>query len=246
MAQHKARALVLGAFDYRETSRILQLFSEEDGLVSLVARGLRSPKSRHANAAEKFNLVQVTFTAKEGASMGTLSGIEVERQFGGIRENIDAYALANYWFEVVGVAVQPGMQAPALFRLTIDFLGLLCYPACIGAPVLQAFGSLLDALGIGVHATVCSSCGARDEVTHFDTSEGVAYCAHCASPNKRQFPLSACLKECFAGAGAGMAVISKADLFAGLCLVNDVASYHLDHSMKSFGFLCDVLGGHKK
>ena len=73
MAQLKTRAFVIDSTPYRETSRLLHVFCSGEGKMSLVARGLQSAKSKKATAAEPFNLVQIGYTAKEGASLGSLT-----------------------------------------------------------------------------------------------------------------------------------------------------------------------------
>ncbi|MFM8780511.1 MAG: DNA repair protein RecO, partial [Gemmatimonadota bacterium] len=47
-------ALVLHAFDYRETSRIVRLATRHAGVVSAVARGARRPKSRFGSGLDLF------------------------------------------------------------------------------------------------------------------------------------------------------------------------------------------------
>ena len=55
-------ALVLRLVDYRESDRIVTLFTQELGVLGAIARGARSSRRRFAGALEPYAIVRVELT----------------------------------------------------------------------------------------------------------------------------------------------------------------------------------------
>jgi DNA repair protein RecO (recombination protein O) len=58
-----AQAYVLHTHPFRDTSRILEVFTREQGRVSVFARGVRGPKARLASLLQPFQPLLISFTA---------------------------------------------------------------------------------------------------------------------------------------------------------------------------------------
>ena len=67
-------AWVLHYRDYRETSRIVDLYTRDHGRIAVVARGARGPKSRTRGILQPFHPVLVSWVAR--GELGTLTGVE--------------------------------------------------------------------------------------------------------------------------------------------------------------------------
>jgi DNA repair protein RecO (recombination protein O) len=59
-----AQAYVLHAQPYRDTSRILEVFTREQGRVSVFARGVRGPKARLASLLQPFQPLLISFSSR--------------------------------------------------------------------------------------------------------------------------------------------------------------------------------------
>lgn len=246
MAQHKSRAFVISAADYRETSKLLHLFCENEGRISLIAKGLRSPRSKQATAAEPFSLAQVTYKLKDGETLGLLTGIETERTFAGVRSHLESYALGSFWLEVVNVASQARLASPEFFGLTESFLTALGRSGEPTREVLWHFGRLLQALGFGADFASCAECGAEDLLEHFDPGLGSTVCARCAQPRRRYLPvagpargqLSLILSSRFPA--DPLSLPSREVITNCMVLLNELFTLHLDRQLRSFRFVQDV------
>ena len=62
-----ARAYILHTQPYRDTSRILEVFTREHGRLSLFARGVRGPKARLASLLQPFQPLLLSFTSRGDA-----------------------------------------------------------------------------------------------------------------------------------------------------------------------------------
>jgi DNA repair protein RecO (recombination protein O) len=237
MARHKSRAFVLSAADYRETSKLLQLFCEKEGRISVIARGLRSPKARKAQLADGFNLLQVNYTLKDGATLGMLTGLEPERLYSGLRQNLEAYALASYWFEIIKVAAQSRIAGDEVFRLTDEFLqSLEC--GGLSRDGVQLLLDFAQELGFGLQLFACGSCGAREGLRRFSIGAGATYCQNCTPPPGRVLIVPEGQLENIRNAKTDL---SRAASGAFLKLLNEFLSTHLDHRFATFGFVGQVV-----
>jgi DNA repair protein RecO (recombination protein O) len=63
-----ARTYILHTQPYRDTSRILEVFTREHGRVSMFARGVRGPKAKLASLLQPFQPLLMSFTARGDAA----------------------------------------------------------------------------------------------------------------------------------------------------------------------------------
>ena len=89
----KTRGYVLRRTNYGEADRILGIITPE-GKVSVIAKGVRRPKSRLAGGVEIFTLsdIVVRFGKSE---LGTLTGARMVEYYGGILKDYGKMALAS-------------------------------------------------------------------------------------------------------------------------------------------------------
>jgi len=69
-----APGYVLHQRPYRETSALLEVFTESHGRIGLVARGIRSPKSRQRGELQLFRSLRLSWSAR--SELGTLTAVE--------------------------------------------------------------------------------------------------------------------------------------------------------------------------
>ncbi len=235
-----SRAFVLSAGEYRETSTLLRVMCEREGVISLVGRGLRSPKSRRGAAAQPFTLANIAYSLREDSTIGTLSGIEVERQFANLRGNLECYAVGSFWLEVLTVAVPPRAAPGPVFDLTVRVLEALdAGPAGSGA-VVACWCRLLEELGFALQFRTCARCGGRENLNHFDVHRGGVVCSGCAG-GRRLFPVGEGVTDTLArisqepGPLPGTVPTRVLDSF--LRLMRDVLEAHLDSRLRSYEFV---------
>jgi DNA repair protein RecO (recombination protein O) len=63
-----AQAYILHAQPYRDTSRILEVFTREQGRLSVFARGVRGPKARLASLLQPFQPLLISFSSRGDAA----------------------------------------------------------------------------------------------------------------------------------------------------------------------------------
>lgn len=68
MAIVKSEAIILHTAKMGETSKRLKLYSRRNGVLTLIAKGARSPKSRLGGMLETLYVVEVVFTKRKAAT----------------------------------------------------------------------------------------------------------------------------------------------------------------------------------
>ena len=105
MAQIKTNAVVIGRTDYRESDRMLTLFSPDRGRLEVLARRAKSPKSPLLSASELFCSGEyLLYTSGEHAS---LVSCQVTDAFYPLREDYGRLSHGTLMLEMCRVVVQP-------------------------------------------------------------------------------------------------------------------------------------------
>ncbi len=121
----KTYALVLGAIRWRESSRIVHLFSEDYGYLSVVAKGALRPKSPFRGALETLNLVEIVATTKTGRDLHTLTAATLVNGYQHIRNDLAKTAAAFAAAELVQQLLKSHEPIPAFFNYITEWLKVL-------------------------------------------------------------------------------------------------------------------------
>jgi DNA repair protein RecO (recombination protein O) len=92
VAVYKSKGIVLRSIRYGEADRILDLYTQDAGLVSAIAKGIRRTKSRFGARLEPLSCVD--FVAYHGRTLDTVTQAEVLRSFHGVREDLARFEAA--------------------------------------------------------------------------------------------------------------------------------------------------------
>ena len=112
--------IVLARRNYGEADRILSVYTKNHGRISLIAKGIRRPKSRKRGHLEIFSYIR--FQAATGRGLDLMTEAEVIDDFKEIRKNLKKVSLAYYFCEVVGKITHEGEVNERLFDLILENL----------------------------------------------------------------------------------------------------------------------------
>jgi DNA repair protein RecO (recombination protein O) len=113
-------AIVLGAMDYRESDRIVTLFTIEHGKIEGIARGAKKSVRRFGGALEPFARLRIEVVLKEGLS--SVLQTDIVSVFPKVRNDLEKIGLAGYACELTDLMLPEGMASPRLFRLLASYL----------------------------------------------------------------------------------------------------------------------------
>ncbi|MFC1625541.1 DNA repair protein RecO [Patescibacteria group bacterium] len=113
-------AIVLARRNFSEADRILSVYSKSHGRISLIAKGVRRPKSRKRGHIEVFNIIK--FQAANGHTLDIVTEAEIITHYKKIRKSLKKVSLAYYICEVIGKITKEGEENKKLFELIKDTL----------------------------------------------------------------------------------------------------------------------------
>ena len=178
-----ADAIILQAFAYGDTSRILRLLTSTHGVQSVIAKGARTPRGRFGSL-EPFTEGVATFYTKDSRDLHTLSAFDLTRSGRDLGTHLLRFGGASLLAELV-ITVTRESSHPGLFELVrIGFQRLASEPdEHLEAAVLGEAWMLVSHLGFAPELDACIECGrpiALEETASFDYAEGGLRCPECA------------------------------------------------------------------
>jgi DNA repair protein RecO (recombination protein O) len=179
-------AVVLHAFDYLETSRIVRLATREAGVQSVIARGARRSARRFGAALDLFASGMAEIHTRPGRDLHQLTAFDVTRARNSLGEDLDRFASASMLAELaLRVATADERDAGGAFAVlqaAFDGLGARTRSAARVAALGSAW-SLVAALGFAPTLDLCSRCHQPvmpSEPALFSHADGGIVCPACA------------------------------------------------------------------
>src|SRR3954470_1503828 len=177
-------AIVLHAFDYLESSRIIKLLTRDLGLRSVLARGARKSAKRFGAALDLFVQGSAELESKPGRDLDTLSSFDLQRTRAGIGLDLDRFTGASALAELILRFAQDDND-PELFDVTSEALDRINAVKGNDARDAAIAGAwrILAALGFGPSLDECGECHRElgdDESVLFSHRAGGVICEACA------------------------------------------------------------------
>ena len=173
------KALVLRGVDYKESDKILTLLTADMGKVTASARGCRKKGSPIAAGCQLLCWSEMVLYEYQGRWV--VKEAVTEREFRGVRDDLEKLALACYLAEVTEVLAVEGLPSPELLSLTLNSLHALEKLNRPQALVKAAFE--LKAMCLAGYEPLlegCAVCGAEEaDDPRFHLREGILHCAPC-------------------------------------------------------------------
>ncbi len=238
-------SVILQAFPYSETSKILRLLTRGHGVVPVMVRGARRPRSRYGGLLEPFTEGMASIHMKENRELQTLSGFDLVRSGQRLGADLVRFGGASLLAELV---LHTGSTEPdsALFERIRDSLRDLADAPAQGVEflLLARLWGLIAHLGFSPVLDHCLRCG-RDlgpgEEAFFEYGGGGVRCADCPGPaDGRPIPPEA--RAALAEMLGGVAVeLERTGAY--WALLSRFLAYHVleGRSLRSLEFLTDVL-----
>ena len=205
-------AVVLHAFDYLESSRILRLATRDGGVRSVLARGARSSRKRFGSAVDLFAQGTAQIHTKPGRDLDTLAGIDVTRARPELAEDLGRFtgasALAELTLRCATEAADPETFDALVAGL--DDIGT-ALPTGARQATLAAAWRLVAELGFAPNVEGCGMCHAEldpAETVRFSHPASGALCQRCDGLAPSGRALGATLRSRRARASTAVARVS--------------------------------------
>lgn len=232
MALLSTDAIVLHAFDYLESSRIVRLVTRDAGVRSAIAKGARKSRRRLGSGLDLFAQGTAQLHAKPGRELDILSAFEDVQPRSAIGTELDRFTGAATLAEITLFFGQDGADED-LFDVVERAFDTIAVASGSDArdATLGGAWQIVAALGFGPVVSECAECGTAlgdSETALFTYSAGGALCPRCAklSPGGRTLPAAA--RSAIGAWMEGRRVsLSDADARAHQRLLREFLAYHL-------------------
>ena len=181
----KVDGIVVGEQNYLESSKILKVFTKDFGVISVLSKGCKKPKSDLKEGSNK--LVRAIFNISyKNDGLSTLTGIDIIDNYKNIVMDYKDLSKKMYSFTIIDLALQVVNQKLiekeeiiSIYEILVSSIKRIddgLNPEIILDIVMLKF---LDYLGVAPAIDSCSNCGSKDNIVTMDSKSFGFICKDC-------------------------------------------------------------------
>lgn len=171
-------AIILNRRDFRETDQIVILYSQDQGKLELLARGIKKITSKHSGNLLLGALVDIDLA--QGKDINHLTKVQPICLGKNIRGKWQKSLLVNYVLELVDKMVAVGVKDERLFNLLKSWLEFVDQIETANNSLAYSFIARLSGyLGFEAEVRSCVRCMASHSQAVFSLEEGGLICEKC-------------------------------------------------------------------
>lgn len=169
----KVEGIVLGTTDYLENSKILNVFTKEHGLIGIISKGSKKPKSPLKICSNNFTYGIFSIYYKKD-KLSTLVSCDIINYFKNIRSDIELISYINYIASLTKEVLKQDSNNN-IYDILIN--GILKIESGLNPLVITNIIELkyLDYLGVPVNLDECVICGSN-KIVNLSFSKGGYVC----------------------------------------------------------------------
>ena len=173
----KIEGIIVSEVDYKESSKIINIFSPDVGVIGVLARGTKKIKSNLSGVTSKLTYGYFHIQYKENG-LSTLMEVDVINGFKNIRKSIDKISYASYLLELSSMVSKHGSNID-IYNLLIASLKKIDegFDYEVITNILEL--KLLDYLAIKPVIDSCVNCGSKVDIVTISSYKGGYLCKNC-------------------------------------------------------------------
>ena len=245
MAPVTTPAVLLRAHAYGETSRSLRFYTLDHGLLSVMARGVRTRSGKGGATLDTFATGELSAYVKAQRDLHTMKDFACTRARSRLGSDVLRFAGASAVAELVVAHThqEPNAEVFHALETSLDFLEQ-APPELAATACLSGAWRVVVALGFAPeldHCTRCDTLLRADEMGRFDLTAGGVLCAACGEAVAGPL-VGPGAREQLRRLAAGDASEAITHPRRHLGLLSDFVSFHVaTKPLKSLRFLGDLL-----
>ena len=171
--------VVLSVTPYGETSKIINVYTKEYGLIGIMCKGAFSIKSKFRSCTNKLTYANFNIYYKKD-KLSTLASVDVINPFKNIQSDILLISYATYICDLTSQVVKQNSNK----EIYDDFINSLIKieeglnPLAI-TNIFEV--KMLEYLGVKLNLTNCITCGSNKEIVTLSSEKGGLICRNCFS-----------------------------------------------------------------
>jgi DNA repair protein RecO (recombination protein O) len=130
MGTYYTQGIIIGHQDYRDTDRLVTIFSGESGVVKAVAKASRKISSKLGGNLEPY--IAAMFMIVRGRRYETVAHVEVTKNYRRIKQDLEKIGLAQYIAHIVEQAAIGHQHDTRIYGLIVEVFDALESMAAVG------------------------------------------------------------------------------------------------------------------
>ncbi len=173
----KTKGIVLHETPYGETSKILNILTEDFGKISVISKGCRNIKNKLRGVSNKMNYCEYTLSYKENGISTMIEGDTInsfKNVFGDMKKSIYSF----YLMDLVNQVLNENNDKEIFYLLSSSLIKINdgLSPELI-SNIVEI--NLLKYLGVKLNLDSCINCGRVDNLITIDFDNGGCLCKNC-------------------------------------------------------------------
>lgn len=173
----KVEGIVVSAVDYKESSKILNIYTKELGIIGVMARGSKKIKSTLSGVSDKLTYGVFYLEYKEG-KLSNLLDVDIINNFKNIKKDILLMGYSLYLTDLVAQVVKNDNDK----QIYADYIATLIkindlYDPMVISNILEL--KMLNYLGIKPILDKCCKCGSSTDIITVSSYAGGYICKNC-------------------------------------------------------------------
>jgi DNA repair protein RecO (recombination protein O) len=176
----KVKGVVIRSVDIKDSDKLITLYTEEKGIVTAIANGSKTLKSRYMAATQLFCYGNYVLYKK--GDFFFVREVELIESFFDLRLTIERTALATYICDVINYVGVSEMPDVPLLRLTLNSLFAISKEKHSLPKIKSAFElRCASILGFSPDISACFRCEKKHGEFYLDILGGRILCSECKS-----------------------------------------------------------------
>ena len=184
----KFEGIIISETPYGDTSKIINIYTKEHGVIGVMCKGVKSLKSplRTKTLKYTYGYFHMKYNEKK---LSQLIDVDIINNFTNIKNDITLISYLSYITELTNQVVKQNDDETIynLYISTILKINEKQNPLIL-TNILEL--KYLDYLGVGLNLDSCIKCGSKKEIITLDPDEGGYVCKNCYQNEKILDPKS--------------------------------------------------------
>ena len=175
--RRKVEGIVINAVDYKENSKIINILTKEEGIIGVIARGVKSIKSPLRTTTTVLSYGEF-YLSSRSSGLSTLTEVDITDYFKEIRKDLLKMNYSLFLLELCS-SVSKHDNDNNIYTMLISGLKKINegYDASIITNIIEM--KLLDNLGIRPNLDSCVVCGSKFDIVTISSYKGGYLCTNC-------------------------------------------------------------------
>ena len=173
----ETKGIVLSETPYSETSKILNILTEDYGLIGVISKGCRNIKNKLRGISNKLNYCNYVINYKE-VGLSTLIEGNTINSLKNIYTDIKMATYSFYLIDLINQVLKENNNKE-IFNLLTNTLEKINNGLSPELITIIIELKLLKYLGVSINLDCCINCGSKDNLLTIDIANGGLVCSNC-------------------------------------------------------------------